>query len=295
MMQSIALFDSVVVSEEDEWVVLHPSGPTLTEFDDDLTLGEDNSYDYCDDALSIPSTAGIDMQFINDFLGNITYRPAKMQKDMDGKYGDESAVTNNGDQTHEINTLLEDILDTVVASQIRSRLNETSDNQHSRMIMIPTIVNCDVVAEDSAAVADSLGLTVNHETNISYKDHLSTMSPSISVGPNLSPGKVNKSSSDAPLMVEFIGEILDQAAQRSRISNKKRRKRLKLGKKLTATATVTAVGAGPSHIYWTATSSKKHEMALSMNKKQVGTAVQAISIYREEVALSNKKNKKSFR
>jgi hypothetical protein len=281
MMQSVALFDSVLVPNDDEWIVLHTSSPN-----DDQVLADDSSYDYCDDVYSVLSNSGVDFHPIQDYLGQTIHGPFTIRHgSLEEDYKESTSGSNNNDDDDDIVTLLQDILETVVARQEHPGLGGLSDGPHSHMI---STLGEGHSVDNLKALEDSLGL--NHATLSSTRDDLSTISSSPSIG-NYSVVGVDKKSVPENSSKLITGD-LERAVQRSRLTNKKRRKQL--SKKASTTDTCTGAAVALSHILLTGPS-KKQNKAATKNKKQVGIALRAITSYKEEVSLSNKKNKKWLR
>lgn len=292
-MRSIALFDPVVVPSEDEWIVLHPQSMNLSSSasslhsEDDRTLGDDESYDYCDDVCAaVQPYPNVQDRLLPDILSE-PLQPSCSQVP-DEIFNDDESFVADVDAVDQIDTLLQDILETVEARHQNPRLGGDTDDHES--FKGPTLVESDL-ANDLEAPQDS----PDSDVRLIGREEES-VATTVSSGRCSSSGNEFKFGSDSSATSKFnsIGDEYEpSASQRSRLSNKKRRKQLKLGKKAT-TAAAAAAAAAATMTHFQLTVPKKPNKSVSKNKKQVGIALQAIESYKKEMTLlKNNKNKNS--
>ena len=275
-MQSVALLDSVVVPNDDEWIVLHPTSPSASlDTSQDQVLGDDNSYDYCEDVYSVFSSEGLDYQPIRDSLGETIHPPATIHDESVLEESVDESSAHHDDPTRRFETLSHQVRDHSISLQGHHYVGGLDDDEESVVAL---------TAVDSKTLEDSLG----HGGGAN--DDLSVASSAFTSGRYSFAGDEAKFSEDSSKMDLFADGF--EPTQRARLSNKKRRKQLRLTKKATATAAaaaaVAAASAAISHIHLNASPKKPHHKT---NRKQVGIALQAIESYKQEVIRSTGKNK----
>ena len=283
-MQSVALFDSVIVPNDDEWIVLHPTSPSgALDSNHDQVLGDDddNSYDYCEDVYSFDSNENSDYQPICECLGETIHPPATIHDESVVEENVDESSANHDKSTPRSETSLQEVRDAAVALQDDHYVSGPDDDE--------SVVALTVV--DSKTLEDSLGHGGGATDDWSVASSAFTSGRYSSSGDDV---KSAESSSKTDLYADGF-----EPTVRARLSNKKRRKQLRLSKKATATATaaaaVAAASAAISHIHLNASPKKQHHKISGKNRKQVGIALQAIESYKQEVVRSTGKNKNLVR
>lgn len=281
-MQSVALFDSVVVPHEDEWIVLPQSHSSPSRDDAELDDDEDDaSYDYCEDAFSEDA---IMMMSMEANTKNMTER-ARVYNFMDGislHESEEFVEDDDGCLAQEVDTLLQDILETVEARQDHPGLGQSTGDRD--MDMTPTLIETDLEEQQEGPNGSGDSSGSNQASASSYGDEFSTASSSTGGGRYYSSAGDDKRSTSDTSSSKAAGDF-EQQPSRSRLCNKKRRKQKKMGKKVTAAA---AAAAALSHIHLSPPKNNKQLMVAHKNK-QVGNALQSIESYKD-VLSKNIKN-----
>ena len=282
-MQSVALFDSVVVPHEDEWIVLPQSHSSPSRDDAELDDDEDDaSYDYCEDAFSEDA---IMMMSMEANTKNVTER-ARVYNFMDGislHESEEFVEDDDGCLAQEVDTLLQDILETVEARQDHPGLGQSTGDRDMDM-MTPTLIETDLEEQQEGPNGSGDSSGSNQASASSYGDEFSTASSSTGGGRYYSSAGDDKRSTSDTSSSKAAGDF-EQQPSRSRLCNKKRRKQKKMGKKVTAAA---AAAAALSHIHLSPPKNNKQLMVAHKNK-QVGNALQSIESYKD-VLSKNIKN-----